>query len=107
MERFDQVYYVESQDDPAVNPIAIRPTLYESRIEWMDTSKGKVLTGARSEAEPDRIEIFAKNGYRYTLRKLTLSLYNKHVKPKVMLPPTFTSDQEVQDFYLHKDFEIM
>ena len=110
--RYNQVYYVETDERMIVNPVAIKPAVFTSRIEWMDTSRGQVVqlgnisseTGKSDEA-PILIEITSESGEHYRLRKLTLDLYNQYVKERVMLPPDFHSDEAVQKFYLEADFE--
>ncbi len=54
---------------------------------------------------PDSFEITSDEGDHYRLTKLTLESYNNNVKNRVMLPPDFNSDEEVQEFYLNSDFE--
>ncbi len=109
---YDQVYYVESLEGNPVNPVAIRPEIFDSHVQWLDTSKGKVVELSKidnmdqlGKAPPDVIKITAKNGEHFTLVKLTLDVYNEKVKNRVMLPPSFASDEAVQNFYLTADFE--
>jgi hypothetical protein len=108
----NQVYYVETTGH--ANPVAIKPEIKASKIIWMDTSKGKVVSLGKidnieilKKGILDVIEVTSERGEHYTLRKLTLQLYNEKVKPRVMLPPSFESDEAVQKFYLEKDFEII
>ena len=111
--RYNQAYYVEATT--TANPVAIRPEISDARITWMDTSKGKVvelgtidnIESLQQEPSPDVFEVTSVRGEHYTLRKLTLKLYNEKVKHRVMLPPTFSSDEAVQKFYLESDFEII
>lgn len=110
--KINHVYYVETPGH--TNPVAIKPEIKSSKITWMDTSRGKVVPlGSIDNIENlqkgvfDLIEVTSERGEHYTLRKLTLKLYNEKVKPRVMLPPAFDSDEDVQNFYLKSDFEII
>lgn len=109
---FNQVYYVQADPGNPVNPVAIRPEIFDDHIQWMDTSKGKIVRLERVDniesfgnTTPDVIKITGKGGEHYTLKKLTLDIYNTNVKSRVMLPPSFNSTEEVQNFYLTADFE--
>ena len=103
-----QVYFVQSTDDPAANPVAIRPAVYENRIEWGDTAHGKVLVGAHvdnladvaGQAAPDVIKITARDQKHYTLIKLTLEIYNKSVRDIVAEKPEFPTTEALQKHYL-------
>src|SRR5262245_47040829 len=94
--KFERAYFVETATTNPVNPVAIRPESFENRVQWMDTSKGKVVLLGKVEnidkfekKPPDLIELTSKEGERYRLHNLTLDLYNKRVKDRVMLPPSF------------------
>jgi hypothetical protein len=111
--KFDMVYFVETSSRNTANPVAIRPEIYDSRVQWMDTSKGKIIKlgtindlDHMSNSAPEVIEITSEKGEHYRLVKLTLDIYNNKVRDRIANPPTFDSDEAVQKFYLTSDFEI-
>ena len=110
---YDQVYFVEAPKNMPMNPVAIRPEIFESKVHWLDTSRGVILELGQidnmdtlDETPPEVIEITTQKGYHIRLKKLTLDIYNKSVKSRVMGSPSFKSDKDVQNFYLDSDFEI-
>lgn len=110
---FEQVYYVEASNGGYANPVAIRPGIYEDRVEWEDTSKGKIVylgkindLNQTGNTPPDLIEITSNDGRFYRLQKLTNHLYENNVRAKVAFTPSFSSDDELRKFYLTKNFEI-
>jgi hypothetical protein len=110
---YNQVYYVESEDT-LVNLIAICPEVYDSRIQWQDTSKGKVVALRKITLDeqdpytdlPNIIHVESIDGRKYTLIKLTIDIYNDKVMEQVVGQPTFKSTEEVQKFYLSSDFGV-
>ena len=109
--RFEEVYYVESsRDDIAISPIAIRPTLFGSRIEWGDTSRGtgrdfkqiQLIPG--KDVSPEEIIFTSTKEEIITLRKLTLQVYNRDLKLYVAGKPEFTSDAALRNHYLNTHF---
>lgn len=100
----NHAYYVEAPKDYPTNPVAIRPKVQGDIILWEDTSRGKTLRVQEIKESPNRIDITTKDGLTYSLILLTKDLYDKKVKDRVMLPPSFKTDQEVQEFYLKTDF---
>jgi hypothetical protein len=110
--RYEQVYFVEVPNGDLANPIAIRPKIFENKVQWQDTARGKVLYSAQvvipknlTDAPPDLIEIVTREGNRYKLLKLTLDIYNAKLKSTVVKHPSFDSDASVQKFFLNSDFE--
>ena len=108
----NQVYYVETTCN--ANPVAIKPEIKPSRIQWMDTSKGKVVPlgkinniEALKKGAFDVIEVTSAEANIIHYVSLRYNSYNEKVKPRVMLPPSLESDEAVQKFYLEKDFEII
>lgn len=115
------VYYLESQN-PTMNLIAIRPEVTSGYAAWEDTSNGriikieKVLFDGKEIKEneelhqinalPESIEIFGADGQRYQLIKLTKRIFTEKLKNIVACGENlvFTSDQDVQDFYLKSSF---
>ncbi len=104
------VYYANSKDC-TVNPIAIRPNLTKEKITWEDTSRGfsarlaTLVTNSEEGQEPDVIEVTTQDKKNIRLVKLTLDIYNTHVKGRVAGHPKFDSDQEIQNYYLNTSFE--
>ncbi len=106
------VYYVECSNPKLhYNPIAIRPIINEKFATWEDTSrytkvelKSCFLDMNENEKFPNKISIVTKQGVVLTLHELTLTLFNEKIKSHVTKSPTFSSDEEVQDFYLTHDF---
>jgi hypothetical protein len=108
--QFKDVYYVTS-DDPksSFNPIAIKPEFRESikTALWGDTSKGKSVRYKSYEVDdpknPEKITIVTESEV-ITLVRLTLDIYNKFLKRHVAKQPSFSSDEELREFYLNHDF---
>lgn len=110
--RYEQAYYVEGPPNMPLNPIAIRPTITESIVEWADTSKGRTLNLGEvknlksfGETPPEVIDITTQEGQHIKLVKLTLEIYNKKVKKRVIGSPSFNSDEALQKFYLESNFD--
>lgn len=121
---FNAVYFVESQDSSEEqNLIAIRPHIHDGHIEWEDTSRGtafviyKLLIDGKTLNEstntplptPNLINITTRNGKSYNLIKLTKKLFDDVLKKEVNMPeqlPVFQTDEDVQNYYLNKNFMI-
>jgi hypothetical protein len=111
--QYNSVYYVESSGDKILNPVAIRPEIFKDRIQWLDTNRGTIIKLGKidnldlinGQSSPELIEITSAREDHYRLIKLTLDIYNNQVTSRVANPPSFGSDEEVQNFYLNTDFE--
>lgn len=111
----DCVYFVQSRD-LSVNPIAIQPCfpLSEHRVIgvgdawWEDTSRGTVvhLKKASMDAHnpPETITLVDNEGHTLLLKKLSLELYNEHVKDLVGGQLEFKNTEELQEFYKNTTF---
>lgn len=108
------VYYVESPDR-RIGHIAIRPKFQEKRAEWDDTSTGMTTRLADSsmhwqQLKQDstpllmKIDLVLYNYKHLTLQYLTLEFYNEKLKSKSVGNLTFSSTEEVQQYYLNTDF---
>lgn len=107
----EAVYYVECDDaDEPIDPIAIRPTIQSHQVIWEDTGHGRVFHTTKIEINtedemlPEKITIQTDKGYHITLVKMTLDLFDKKVKELAAGNPEFSSDKEIQDYYLHTNF---
>lgn len=121
---YDKVYYVES-DNPqsSRSPIAIQPQLDLFQVIWDTNTSSKETTIAIKTLEidskkithfhelpnlaPRTIKILSTSGEIISLTLLTLQIFTEHVKTKVAGERNlnFTSDQEVQDYYLNTNFK--
>ncbi len=108
LQPLQHVYYVEapSQKKP-MGSIAINPYVIKNRFEWSDTSRGNYIkiTAIKISDMQDEIEITTDEGEKIKFVMLTLKIFNEKVRDKVG-GKTFATDQEVQDFYLNKNFGI-
>ena len=110
----DAVYFV-SCDDPKLrlDPIAIRPTFESLQVMWEDTGPGTILDMKKSNISseskkaklPEKIKIETDDGKHITLIKMTLNLFNKHVRNQAAGNPDFHSDSELQEYYLNTNFD--
>ena len=108
----EAVYFV-SCDDPnlRLDPIAIRPTFEPHRVMWEDTGTGTILNMKRSiivseKVElPEKIEIEIVNGKHITLTKMTVTLFNEHVRDQAAGNPDFRTNGELQEYYLNTNFD--
>ncbi|CRX37545.1 hypothetical protein [Estrella lausannensis] len=124
--QYEEVYYAETLTRGyTVNPLAIRPTLFQNTISWGDTSRGtskkieKIVfvpessnpllsTGSdTSDREvPEAIHILTLEGEQLSLIRLTLQVYNENVRDRVAGKPVFQSDKEVRDHFLKTNFDL-
>lgn len=109
---YERVYFVESTQREHTNKIAIRPKIYPNKVVWENTSRGKSLDIKRVKAPenltdeaPAEIALVDKQNKVVRLRELTLEIYNEHVKAYVAGSPEFTSNEELQEFYLKQNFQ--
>jgi hypothetical protein len=112
---FQDVYYIEVDGIPGLDPLAIRPmTTGNNRIEWETTSPGhwgmsgydyeKLNIIPSQDAEkPKRIDIITENNV-VTLTPLTLKTYNEKVRDKLAGKPEFNNDDELKQFFLQFNF---
>lgn len=110
----EAVYFV-SCDDPKLrlDPIAIRPTFESSRVMWEDTGPGTILDMKKSNISseskkaklPEEITIEMDNGKHITLTKMTINLFNKHIRERAAGNPDFHSDSDLQEYYLNTNFD--
>lgn len=115
---FEQVYYVDGTQAASIplNPIAIRPSIFNNKIKWFDTGRGRVIEATQIKCEPsapidathppEAISIQIATGEKIVLRVLNLSTYNSKLKDHVEGQPEFDSDQELKKFYLNTNFEM-
>jgi len=109
----EDVYFVQSSNkEIPLNPIAIRPTIYEKRIEWEDTGRGTArqfskldLTPGKSST-PEKITIQTTRNETITLSRLTLDIYNRILKKYVAGSPEFSSDEAIKQHYLKTNFDV-
>jgi len=90
-------YYVESDADDTVL-LALDAKLRKDAVEWFDTSRDRMFKSVRVTEQDDAVEVETPNA-KYTLRKLTIELYNRKVAGKVDGHPSFADTESVQRFY--------
>lgn len=110
---YNQVYYVESPN--VRNPVAIRPHIKDDIIEWEDTGRGDYAAinkirftpspKEHPETIPEKIEVITPQGEPITLHRLTLQLYNDEVRDYVAGKPKFSTEDELQKYYLTTNFQ--
>ncbi len=106
----EAVYHVLSSDkEETVNLIAIRPTYNNDLIVWEDTGRGTIYSLKEplqfpANEIPDQIIFKAKNGNTYTLTKMTVERYNQYVREHAAGMLSFTTDEELQSYYLNTNF---
>lgn len=111
---YEAVYYVHTEEKSVpLNPIGIKPRIQNGKAWWDDTTPGRGrsfrITNVemnQAETPPKKIEITTDDGKKVTLTYLTLDVYNKNVREKVVGKLNFNSDQEVQAYYLTTDFSL-
>jgi len=118
------VYYVEATGtERTFNPIAIRPRILglqadggpDKRCEWEDTLRGshvrynKILTKLPEEASdgklPEKISLLGSEGETVHLVLLTYDLFKEKVAPRVWGELQFSSDEDLQQYFLQTRFE--
>lgn len=113
---YEQVYYVDSaQTSRPLNPIAIKPSIFGNKIKWNDTGRGQFIEASEIKCEspkkidathpPEEIIIVTHTGDKIILKVLDLKTYNSKLRAHVEGHPNFDSDKELQDYYLHKNFQ--
>lgn len=90
-------YYVESDRDDTVL-VALDAKQSRHGIEWFDTVRDRLFAPLNLEETADALS-FSTAQARYTLRKLTLELYQQKVGPKVDGRRVFADTESVQRFY--------
>lgn len=106
------VYYVESP--MGLDPVAICPIVHESLIEWSTTSRSRcvhydkinTLDYDAGKKIPHLIKIEQGN-IKIDLLYLTLKIFNEKLKGVVNRGEQlqFSSDKDVQDYYLNTNFQ--
>lgn len=124
--QYEEVYYAETYTlGYTVNPVAIRPTLFQKTISWSDTSRGtskkiekirfipedsnpllSAETDTSKRAIPDAIHILTPEGEQLSLVRLTLQVYNDNVRERVAGKPVFHSDDEIRNHFLKTNFDL-
>lgn len=120
---FQSVYCVTTIDPgkEARCSIGIRPSILSDtfRVRWMDTEGHTQIVDYRKQSDlslkvqnylnknpvkyPEHFNIVDRDHQRtYQLDKLTLDVYNQRFKNFTGI--TFTSDKELQEFYLNHSF---
>ncbi len=110
--KMDGVYFVKEFEELHINPVAIRPEylfredLHLGSVKWGDTSKGfqNRIDEVKVDSTTSEIHLHTEDGDDLTLVKLTNALYNQHVREYVYDKPTFSSDEELQNYYLNNNF---
>lgn len=107
--KYEDVYYVEAENKKHLNPIAIRPKIFEDHIEWDDTSRGGFAkykeikmepSSGGSKENPNKIIVKTNEGDRIIFCRLNLDIYNDKVKEWVYDQPEFKSEKDLKEFYL-------
>lgn len=105
------VYLVQCEDlHVRLGPIAIRPTFKADLASWEDTGEGTVINIKKVDFVniesdlPEKIELLTNDTKKIFLSKMTLKLFNQHVKAQAAGHPIFHSDAEVQNYYLQTNF---
>lgn len=107
----EAVYYVETSLPDYANPLAIRPLVTGNEIAWEDTSSLRqfMITSIQTmpddlkESPPKIIEVTTHN-CTFTLKLLTLKLYNEKVKAHVAGQLSFDSEADLISYYLNTNF---
>ena len=104
------VYFVEAaHTDKHFNPIAIRPTIFNERCDWEDTSRGaffyyEALEIINKNEPPKTIKLIGTDDSEVTLTLMTVNIFNSKVKPNVFGDLQFDSDDALQKYYLTEEF---
>lgn len=93
----DTVYLVESSEDGSVM-LALDAKIHDGLVEWFDTARDRAFELRAVQDEPDGVSVETERA-RYRLRRLTLELYERHVRDEVTGHPAFSSTETLQDFY--------
>lgn len=93
----DTVYLVDSPEDASVM-LALDAKVHDGIIEWFDTARDRAFELEEVVDEPDGVRAQTERA-RYRLRRLTLELYEQHVKDLVTGHPHFASTESLQAFY--------
>lgn len=93
----DCVYLVESPEDGSVM-LALDAKIHDGLIEWFDTTRDRAFELRRVTDEPDGVSVETERA-RYRLRRLTLELYDRHVREHVTGHPPFATTESLQTFY--------
>lgn len=109
--KYPHVYYVETQGNLTLNPIAIRPRIIGKEIIWEDTASGMALPFTEIEIlpnpstkEPKKIEIITPDSEKVVFLFLTVKLFNQKVRHRVAGNLIFKSDHDLQKYYQHTNF---
>lgn len=97
--------------DKKLTHIAIRPTISGKTIEWDDTGRGlhfdfqsiNIKFSTYDLKEHKDIVVQTENE-SFTLKFLTLEIYNNAIKSKVTRPPSFENTEDLQNYYLNTYF---
>lgn len=90
-------YYVESDRDDTVL-LAMDAKARAGVVEWFDTSRDRMFKPLSVEETNDSFSFTTKDA-RYTLRRLTVEIYDRKVMGKVDGHPKFFDTEAVQRFY--------
>jgi hypothetical protein len=92
----DKVYYVSCDNDPTVL-VAMDVQISDSMIRWFDTLKERLIDfEALLDTDPDNF-VFRRRGGQgggiYTLVPMNLSIYNSHVKARLVSAKNYSSEE--------------
>jgi hypothetical protein len=95
----DTAYFVESSEDSSVM-LALDAKLHDGLVEWFDTSRDRAFEVKSFEDLPDGLRVVTERA-SYQLRRLTIEIYEAHVRDQVTGHRPFSSTEAVQEFYRH------
>jgi len=86
--------------------IAIRPDIFDGRISWEDTSRGRteIVTDVDLHEAPHKIVAKTRFNEKLTFVKLSLDEYNAKIRDWVYNKPTFDSTEALEKYYLETNF---
>jgi hypothetical protein len=116
---YQDVYYVETEsEDFVMDPLAICPHIKANGyVEWCTTSPSlwgvalkvnivKIIPELLVEGQmPDVIVLETRDYKRITLRRVTMELYNEHIRHQLAGRPAFDSLEVLKKYFLETNFQ--
>jgi hypothetical protein len=97
----DRAYLVQCAKDDTVR-IALSVHVYQDELRWYDTAKVRGVKGRLKSRNASGLVWETDTGVTYRFSELTLETYNTHVKPNVLLSPTFRNTEDIHSYYLQR-----
>lgn len=99
----DGVFYVSSDtDDSVLIGIDLKVDFNEKVISWFDTVKDRVMELEDVISRNPNHFVFKRRGQEngtYVFVPLTLEIYNKKVKNKILIPRDFKTEKDMLDAF--------